>query len=90
MKQKIDRLDADLKKKNAECEGLNEDLQKLEKLNKTLLQERDKQKLRIAKLIARKGKFDTGRKTCKNCGKEYNEKENFNWSCTMHVGDWGG
>ena len=42
MKQKIDRLDAELKKKNAECEKLNEDLQKFEKLNKTLLQERDK------------------------------------------------
>ena len=47
-------------------------------------------KARITKLISRKGKFDSGLKTCKNCGKEYNEKENFNWSCTQHIGDWGG
>ena len=90
MKQRNERLDSELKKKLEEGEKLNEDLQKLEKLNKNLLLERDKQKIRIAKLISRKGKFDTGRKTCKNCHKEYNEKENFNWSCTVHTGDWGG
>ena len=32
-------------------------------------------KARITKLISRKGKFDSGLKTCKNCGKDYNEKE---------------
>ena len=90
MQQRIDKLDTELKKKVAECEKFTDDLQKYEKLNKNLLQERDKQKLRIVKLISRKGKFDSGLKTCKNCGKEYSEKENFNWSCTVHIGDWGG
>lgn len=27
---------------------------------------------------------------CKNCKKEYNESENFNWSCRTHLGEWGG
>ena len=59
MKQKIERLDGDLKRKIAECEKLTDDLQRCEKLNRNLLQERDKQKVRIAKLISRKGKFDS-------------------------------
>jgi hypothetical protein len=29
-------------------------------------------------------------KTCKQCTNEYNEKENFNWSCRVHQSEWGG
>ena len=29
-------------------------------------------------------------KTCKICGKEFRESENFNWSCRRHTSDWGG
>ena len=47
-------------------------------------QERDKMKIRIQKLKNRKGKVDQGIKMCKNCGREYHEKENFNWSCRTH------
>ena len=65
-------------------------MQKIERMNRKMIDERDKMKLRITKLISRKGKFDSGLKTCKNCAKEYNEKENFNWSCKQHRGDWGG
>ena len=90
MKQKNERLDRDLKARTEELDRLQDELVKLEKQNKALLGERDKQKLRITKLISRKGKFDSGLKTCKNCSKEYNEKENFNWSCKQHRGDWGG
>jgi hypothetical protein len=49
-----------------------------------LSDEREKLKLRVTKLAARKGNFNTGFKTCKNCTKEFNEKENFNWSCRVH------
>ena len=28
--------------------------------------------------------------TCKKCGREYNEKENFKWSCRTHYGDYSG
>jgi len=54
------------------------------------LDERDKLKKNVTKLLARKGKFDQGLKQCKNCGKEFNEKENFNWSCRVHQSEWGG
>jgi hypothetical protein len=52
--------------------------------------ERDKMKMQIIRLKLRKGKGDNQSKTCKNCTKEYNEKENFNWSCRTHQSDWGG
>lgn len=52
--------------------------------------EKEKSKLRIQKLIQRKGKFDSGFKTCKNCSKEYTEKENFHWSCRQHQSEYGG
>ena len=35
--------------------------------------------------MQKKGKFESGLKTCKVCMKEYREKENMNWSCTQHV-----
>ena len=25
---------------------------------------------------------------CKKCGKEYNEKDNYQWSCRMHLGEY--
>ena len=90
MKQKLEKLEADLKRKTEAFDTLQDELLKVEKQNKALLVERDKQKLRITKLISRKGKFDSGLKTCKNCSVEYNEKENFNWSCKQHRGEWGG
>lgn len=65
-------------------------IEKLTKERKHLVSERDKNKARIQKLIQRKGKFDSGLKTCKNCHQEYQEKENFNWSCKLHQSDWGG
>ena len=36
----------------------------------------------------RRGKIDLGIKICKNCTKEYNEKDNFNWSCKTHQSEW--
>merc|ERR1711957_262044 len=29
-------------------------------------------------------------KMCKNCGKEYTEEGNFNWSCRTHRSEYGG
>jgi hypothetical protein len=55
-----------------------------------LLDERDKLKQKIVKLIKRGGNFDSSAKTCRNCNKEFNEKENFNWSCRVHLSDFGG
>lgn len=47
-------------------------------------------KQRIVKLKSRKGKVDQGIKLCKQCGQEYHEKENFNWSCRTHAYEYGG
>jgi hypothetical protein len=41
-------------------------------------------KTRILRLKMRKGKTDHNIKLCKNCGIEFPEKENFNWSCRTH------
>ena len=27
---------------------------------------------------------------CRNCTKEFHEKENFNWSCRIHQSEYGG
>lgn len=62
----------------------------VEKERKIMHEERDKLQKHVIKLLSRKGKFETSLKQCKQCGKEYNEKENFNWSCRMHQSEWGG
>ena len=49
-----------------------------------LNEEKDKLRIRVQKLIAKKGNFSKQEKTCKNCTKEFNEKENYNWSCRTH------
>jgi hypothetical protein len=90
MREKVNQLETDLKKKSEENDNNMDEIIKLERSNKQLLGEKEKQKFRIQKLLQRKGKFDSGFKTCKNCGKEYNEKENFNWSCRQHQSDYGG
>lgn len=47
-------------------------------------------KVRIVKIKNRKGKVDMGIKNCKKCGKEYNEKDNFKWSCRTHQSEYSG
>ena len=56
---------------------------KLETENKALDRERIKLKQRCNKLKQRRG-MDKNFILCKNCGKDYVENENFNWSCRTH------
>ena len=42
------------------------------------------------KLISKKGKIETGERVCNNCGSEYIENENYNWSCRTHASEYGG
>jgi cell division protein FtsB len=56
---------------------------KLESENKALDRERIKLKQRCNKLKQRRG-MDKNFILCKNCGKDYVEAENFNWSCRTH------
>ena len=72
-----------------EIDKLNKALSAADKQNKILTSDREKLKLRVSKLLARKGK-DSGLKQCRNCMKEYNDKENYNWSCRTHRSEWSG
>jgi hypothetical protein len=54
------------------------------------MQEQGKMKYRMQKILSRKGKMDSGIKICGRCGKEYNEKENYNWSCRTHSSPYSG
>jgi chromosome segregation ATPase len=69
---------------------LVDDRTRYEKQVKALIAEREKMRQRIVKLKLRKGKVDYGIKMCKNCGKEFHEKDNFNWSCRLHRSEYGG
>ena len=90
MKDKMNLMELDIKSKAEEIKKCIEELNKQEKFNKQLLMERDKMKQRFIKLKNRRFKIDQDQKICKKCGKEYNEKENYNWSCRTHQSDWGG
>ena len=83
LEERVKRLNEDL----ARCA---ESLDKKSKMVQQLMDEREKQKTRIQRLLKKKGNFNSGIKTCKNCNLDYNEKENFNWSCRVHQSEWGG
>ena len=70
-KEKIGRLEIQLKQKGDQNDTQALEIEKLKKERKHLVSERDKNKARIQKLIQRKGKFDSGTKTCKNCHFEF-------------------
>ena len=63
---------------------------KAEQLAKSLDMERKKLKQRCIKLRERRGLFVKNLQVCKNCGKEYNEDANFNWSCRTHHSQFSG
>ena len=84
------KLDAQVKELEEKLVNETNEKLKLEKALKASIDEREKMKLRIVKLKNRKGKVDQGIKMCRNCGKEFHEKENFNWSCRTHPYDYSG
>ena len=48
----------------------------------------EQQKLYIVKL---KNKKNTGKRNiCGYCNKDFEDKDNLNWSCVTHIGLWGG
>ena len=38
----------------------------------------------------RKGRWEAGGKVCRKCGQDYNEANNFNWSCRTHPSEYSG
>ena len=69
---------------------MKSNLAKAEQLAKNLDQERKKLKQRCIKLRERRGLFVRNLQVCKNCGKEYNEEANYNWSCRTHHSQFSG
>ena len=49
-----------------------------------------KKRLDKIKTNKKMGRIDHLLKICKNCQKEYNERENYNWSCRTHQSEYGG
>lgn len=89
-KEREVKLNKQLALLNKEKHVHEDEIVNLQRTCKQLAMDKEKSKLRIQKLISRKGKFDGGLQTCKKCGKEYNEKENYNWSCRTHQSDYSG
>ena len=90
MKEKLNQQEKDNKDLTADLEKTKEDLERTIKQSKQLQMERDKMKQRITKLKNRRFRIEDNQKICKKCGKEYLEKENYNWSCRTHQSEWGG
>ena len=55
-----------------------------------LTEEKAKMKDRITKLKNKRGSVNKDEKQCSLCGKEFLDKENFNWSCRTHKSEWSG
>ena len=64
-------------------EELDEGFTKLTKRSKDLIDLVNKLRARTAKYKPKDS--DLEEKQCKNCGKTFIEKENFNWSCRTHA-----
>eukprot|EP00397_Hematodinium_sp_SG-2012_P015771 GEMP01016069.1.p1 GENE.GEMP01016069.1~~GEMP01016069.1.p1 ORF type:complete len:695 (+),score=235.98 GEMP01016069.1:167-2251(+) len=85
------RGQADLMALFDEKECLRKERDKIEKKLKDVGENRDKLKQKMKKYRARRTRFDHQEsKTCKKCGKDYGEADNFNWSCRTHQSDFGG
>ena len=83
-KEIINKLNTQIKKLTEQRDKALDDYIQSQKTLTIKMTEIDKMKQRIIKLKSRKGKIDLGIKMCRNCGKEFHEKENFNWSCRTH------
>mmetsp|Transcript_73701 Transcript_73701/g.168966 ORF Transcript_73701/g.168966 Transcript_73701/m.168966 type:complete len:606 (-) Transcript_73701:195-2012(-) len=73
-----------------ERETIRNHLGQVEKKLKDLIDDRDKLRSRLKKYRARRKMFEAEQKMCRNCGREYVESENFNWSCTTHHSEFSG
>lgn len=58
MKDRVNKLETDLKEKTTELDKLLEEFQRIEKQNKQLLMEREKMKQRFLKLKNRRFRID--------------------------------
>jgi chromosome segregation ATPase len=102
MKTERDKLFARLKKEGLEWElkhkkveeeinKLTEDNANLEKRQKMMGEEQEKTKLKLKQIRSKRRQYgESEEKTCKNCSRSFYENENFNWSCRIHLSQFGG
>lgn len=88
-KKRLGVLERDLKRKNDDLDRTMESLFNAEKKAKVLENQRQKMKDRIMKLKTSR-RMDLASKTCRLCTKDFNDKENFNWSCRTHRSEYSG
>ena len=86
-KVKISDLEIQVTIKNEEITKQRSDLEKINKVAKVAQLESQKLKQRIQKLKNKRFRIEDNQKICKKCGKEYLEKENYNWSCRTHTSE---
>ena len=88
--QDLSKLNNEISQMKTDLETANENFFRCDNEVKVMRAERDRLKQRIVKLKSRKGRVDLGIKICKKCGKDYNEVDNMNWSCRMHMSQYSG
>lgn len=77
-------------KKNIEEKELSQaKFIELEKKSQALEEDYEKMYARIKEINKKRKLSENEEKPCKNCKKYYTEKDNFNWSCTIHPSEWG-
>jgi hypothetical protein len=86
---KIDVLSFEKEKAMDTKKQAVDDLFKAQKQLTIQQNEIDTFNVKIAKLRQRRN-VDLNKKLCQSCNKEYDEKENYNWSCCTHRSEWGG
>mmetsp|Transcript_11619 Transcript_11619/g.17610 ORF Transcript_11619/g.17610 Transcript_11619/m.17610 type:complete len:92 (-) Transcript_11619:874-1149(-) len=64
------------------------ELNKIKNLLTQVTNERDALKMKLQKMKQRKV-VDVSSKLCVNCGADFNDKENYNWSCQVHRSEYG-
>ncbi len=83
LKERIAEIEKNLREREKEMEQRSLEYDKLDKKFRQTVDEKEKMRQRIVKMKVRKI-TNPNQKLCKNCGREYLETENFNWSCRTH------
>jgi len=83
MREKIDVLEKIQRDLRLKLEDRIANNEKMEKKYQLMLEEKVRLRNLIVKIKMRKI-TNPNQKLCKNCGKDYLETENFNWSCRIH------
>lgn len=88
--EKVNWLQTRLQQVEEERDKLRDEEQKYEKRFKDLTDEYEKLRTRMHQYRARRRQFgEVEEKMCRLCQRVYIERENFQWSCKIHTGEFG-